>query len=294
MPSAPWPLIEISVAAVSDDNRSSLRSALLELVAETPGLDFSTDSTTGQFIFKAGTESSLGAALERLRAGPIAFETGRLQVAYRERLTRRREIDFLHKRVIKGNESQFARVKLRFEPSEPGVGNVFNAKIPEAILPRGYVDGIERGVASVLTAGVVAGCPVIEVTAELIDGAYHEIDSSPLAFEIAARAAFREALHGSAVLAEPIMAVEIAGPERSAARVISDLQGRRGLIRDRSVRSDATIITATVPLAEMLGFCSRLQSVAGDEACFSMAFSHYAPVPSLDLDPPPMVAALRA
>ncbi|MBA9067788.1 elongation factor G [Methylobacterium sp. RAS18] len=294
MPSAPWPLIEISVAAVSDDNRSSLRSALLELVAETPGLDFSTDSTTGQFIFKAGTEQCLGAALECLRAGPIAFETGQLQVAYRERLTRRREIDFLHKRLIKGNEGQFARVKLRFEPSEPGVGNVFNATITEGILPSEYVDGIERGVASVLSAGVVAGCPVIEVTAELIDGAYHEIDSSPLAFEIAARAAFREALHGSAVLAEPIMAVEIAVPERSAAWVISDLQGRRGLIRDRSVRSDATIINATVPLAEMLGFGSRLQSVAGDEARFSMAFSHYAPVPSLDLDPPPMVAALRA
>jgi translation elongation factor EF-G len=136
MPSAPWLLIEISVAAVSDGNRSSLRSALLELVAETPGLDFSTDSTAGQFIFKAGTERCLGAALERLRAGPIAFETGRLQVAYRERLTRRREIDFLHKRVIKGNEGQFARVKLRFEPSEPGVGNVFNATIAEATLPR--------------------------------------------------------------------------------------------------------------------------------------------------------------
>ncbi|CAO4174727.1 elongation factor G [Methylorubrum extorquens] len=294
MPSAPWPLIEISVAAVSDDNRSGLRSALLELVAETPGLDFSTDSTTGQFIFKAGTERCLGVALERLRAGPIAFETGQLQVAYRERLTRRREIDFLHKRMIKGNEGQFARVKLRFEPSEPGVGNVFNATIPEATLPREYVDGIERGVASVLTAGVVAGCPVIDITAELIDGAYHEIDSSPLAFEIAARAAFREALHGSSVLAEPIMAVEIAVPERSAAWVISDLQGRRGLIRDRSVRSDATIINATVPLAEMLGFGSRLQSVAGDEARFSMAFSHYAPVPSLDFDPPPVVAALRA
>lgn len=294
MPSAPWPLIEISVAAVSDDNRSGLRSALLELVAETPGLDFSTDSTTGQFIFKAGTERCLGVALERLRAGPIAFETGQLQVAYRERLTRRREIDFLHKRMIKGNEGQFARVKLRFEPSEPGGGNVFNATIPDATLPWEYVDGIERGVASVLTAGVVAGCPVIDITAELIDGAYHEIDSSPLAFEIAARAAFREALHGSSVLAEPIMAVEIAVPERSAAWVISDLQGRRGLIRDRSVRSDATIINATVPLAEMLGFGSRLQSVAGDEARFSMAFSHYAPVPSLDFDPPPVVAALRA
>ncbi|MER2250441.1 elongation factor G [Methylorubrum podarium] len=293
MPAAPWPLLEIAVAPTSKAGRSSLRGALLGLMLQNPELDFSTDAAADQFILKAVTETCLATAVERLRSCPTAFHFGQPQVAYRETLTRRREIDHTHKRVP-GGRGQFARVKLLFEPNAPGAGSAFESKINESTLPGDYVRGVEKGLRSVRMAGVLAGFPVIDVRAELIDGASHAIDSSPLAFEIAARAAFREALQGNSVLLEPVMAVEIAVPERYADGVVSDLRARRGLIGDRSARGGLSVVTATVPLAEMLGFGSRLRTVAGSDAHVAMAFSHYAPVPAADRDPPPADAALRA
>lgn len=287
MPGAPWPLVEIRVAPTTRHGRSGLRSALLDLVIEGSDLDFSTDPACDQFILKAATDACLSGAIERLRSCPVGFDIGERRVAYRERLIERREIDYT-------NRHAFGRVKLLFEPSAPGTGFALHAKVAESVLPREYVRGVERGLDSVLMAGVLAGCPVIDIRAELVDGAYHAADSSPAAFEVAGRAAFREALQDNTVLTEPVMVVEIAVPEHHADRVVADLQARRGLIRDTGADDGVGAVTALVPLAELFGFDAHLQSAAGADARCVMAFDHYAPVPSADLDRPPVAAALLA
>jgi elongation factor G len=201
-------------------------------------------------------------------------------VAFREKITRKAEVDYTHKKQT-GGTGQFARVKLVVEPNEPGAGYVFESKIVGGAVPKEYIPGVEKGIESVLNAGVVAGFPVVDLKVSLIDGAYHEVDSSALAFEIASRAALREALQkGGSVLLEPIMKVEVVTPEDYTGSVIGDLNSRRGQIQGQDMRGNANVVSAMVPLANMFGYVSNLRSMSQGRATFTMQFDHYEQVPS--------------
>jgi elongation factor G len=204
---------------------------------------------------------------------------GQPQVAYREKLTKRTEIDYTHKKQT-GGTGQFARVKFVVEPNEPGKGFEFASKIIGGAVPKEYIPGVEKGLNSVLGAGILAGFPVVDIKVELIDGAYHDVDSSALAFEIASRAALREALQkGGSVLLEPVMKVEVVSPEEYTGSVIGDLNSRRGQIQGQDMRGNANVINAMVPLANMFGYVNQLRSFSQGRANFTMQFDHYEEVP---------------
>ena len=205
---------------------------------------------------------------------------GAPQVAYRETLTRKQEIDYTHKKQT-GGTGQFARVKFIVEPNEAGKGFQFESKIVGGSVPKEYIPGVEKGLESVMNSGPLAGFPVVDVKVQLIDGAYHDVDSSALAFEIASRAAFREALQkGGAVLLEPIMKVECVTPEDYTGSVIGDLTRRRGQVQGQDMRGNAIVINAMVPLANMFGYVNTLRSMSQGRATFTMQFDHYEQVPS--------------
>jgi elongation factor G len=204
---------------------------------------------------------------------------GAPQVAFRERITKPAEVDYTHKKQT-GGTGQYARVKFLVEPNEAGKGFEFESKIVGGSVPKEYIPGVEKGLESVLGAGVVAGFPVVDVKVQLIDGAYHEVDSSALAFEIASRAAFREALQkGKSVLLEPIMKVEVVTPEDYTGSVIGDLNSRRGQIQGQDMRGNANVINAMVPLMNMFGYVNTLRSMSQGRATFTMQFDHYAEAP---------------
>ncbi len=218
------------------------------------------------------------------RTYKVDANIGQPQVAYREKLTRRQEIDYTHKKQT-GGTGQFARVKFVVEPNEPGAGFSFESKIVGGAVPKEYIPGVEKGLNSVLGAGVLAGFPVVDVKVELIDGAYHDVDSSALAFEIASRAAFREALQkGGSVLLEPVMKVEVVSPEEYTGSVIGDLNSRRGQIQGQDMRGNANVINAMVPLANMFGYVNQLRSFSQGRANFTMQFDHYEEVPRGEAD----------
>jgi elongation factor G len=209
----------------------------------------------------------------------VEATVGAPQVAYRETITRKQEVDYTHKKQT-GGTGQFARVKIVLEPQEQGTGFVFESKIIGGSVPKEYVPGVEKGVKSVLDNGVLAGFPMLDLKVSLIDGAYHEVDSSVLAFEIASRAAFREgAQKAGPKLLEPIMKVEVVSPEDYVGGVIGDLTGRRGQILGQEMRGNATVINAMVPLANMFGYVNTLRSMSQGRAQFTMQFDHYAQVP---------------
>jgi elongation factor G len=200
-------------------------------------------------------------------------------VAYREKITRRTEVDYVHKKQT-GGSGQFARVKIVAEPNEPGAGYVFESKIIGGNVPKEYIPGVEKGLESVLGSGVLAGFPVVDLKVQLTDGAYHEVDSSALAFEIASRSALREALQkGGSVLLEPIMKVEVVTPEDYLGNVIGDLNSRRGQILGSDSRGNAQLVNAMVPLANMFGYVNNLRSTTQGRAAYTMQFDHYAEVP---------------
>jgi len=202
-------------------------------------------------------------------------------VAYRETLGRKADIDYTHKKQT-GGTGQFARVKIVFEPNEPGAGNEFESQIVGGAVPKEYIPGVEKGINSVMGSGVLAGFPVVDVKATLIDGGFHDVDSSVLAFEIAARAAFREALReGGSVLLEPIMKVEVTTPEDYAGSVMGDLRGR-GQVQDQDMRGNAVVINAMVPLANMFGYVNQLRSFSQGRANYTMQFDHYEQVPAAE------------
>jgi elongation factor G len=205
---------------------------------------------------------------------------GKPQVAYREAITRRAEINYTHKKQT-GGTGQFAKVVIVFEPAEPGAGSSFESKIVGGSVPKEYIPGVEKGINSVMGSGVLAGFPVVDVKATLIDGAYHDVDSSALAFEIASRAAFREGLQkGGAVLLEPIMKVEVVTPEEHTGYVMGDLLSRRGQVQGQDMRANAVVINAMVPLANMFGYVNQLRSGTQGRANFTMQFDHYEQVPA--------------
>jgi len=204
---------------------------------------------------------------------------GQPQVAYRETITRTAEIDYTHKKQT-GGSGQFARIKIILEPAEAGEGFVFESKIVGGAVPKEYIPGVEKGISSVMSSGPLAGFPMLDVKATLIDGAYHDVDSSVLAFEIASRAAFREGCQkAGAKLLEPIMKVEVVTPDEYAGSIMGDLSSRRGQIQGTEARGVATVINAMVPLANMFGYVSQLRSMSQGRAQYTMQFDHYEQVP---------------
>jgi elongation factor G len=200
-------------------------------------------------------------------------------VAYRETVTRKAEIDYTHKKQT-GGSGQFARVKLAIEPGEPGSGFQFDSKVIGGSVPKEYIPGVEKGLKSVLDNGILAGFPVIDFKVSLIDGAYHEVDSSALAFEIASRAALREGIQKAGPkLLEPIMKVEVVSPEEYLGGIIGDLTSRRGQVQGQEMRGNATVMNALVPLANMFGYVNTLRSMSQGRASYTMQFDHYAQVP---------------
>jgi elongation factor G len=277
----PEPVIEIAIEPKSKADQEKLGVALAKLAAEDPSFRVSTDVESGQTILKGMGELHLDIKVDILRRTyKVDANIGAPQVAFREKITKKAEVDYTHKKQT-GGTGQFARVKFVVEPGEPGSGFVFESKVVGGSVPKEYIPGVEKGLNSVLGSGVVAGFPVVDVKVQLVDGAYHDVDSSALAFEIASRAAFRDALQkGKSVLLEPIMKVECVTPEDYTGSVIGDLNSRRGQIQGQDMRGNANVINAMVPLMNMFGYVNNLRSMSQGRATFSMQFDHYAEAPA--------------
>ena len=277
----PEPVFEIAIVPKSKADQEKLGVALAKLAAEDPSFRVSTDHESGQTILKGMGELHLDIKVDILkRTYKVDANIGAPQVAFREKITKRAEVDYTHKKQT-GGTGQFARVKFVVEPGEPGSGFVFESKIVGGAVPKEYIPGVEKGLNSVMTSGVVAGFPVVDVHVQLVDGAYHDVDSSALAFEIASRAALRDALQkGKSVLLEPIMKVECVTPEDYTGSVIGDLNSRRGQIQGQDMRGKANVINAMVPLMNMFGYVNTLRSMSQGRATFSMSFDHYAEAPA--------------
>jgi elongation factor G len=278
----PAPVIEMAVEAASKQDQEKLGVALQKLAGEDPSFSVSTDQESGQTIIKGMGELHLDIKIDILRRAPynINVTVGAPQVAYRETIRKATEIDYTHKKQT-GGTGQFARVKFAIEPNETGAGFAFENKIIGGVVPKEYIPGVEKGLNSVMTSGPLAGFPVVDVKVQLIDGAYHEVDSSAIAFEIASRAAFREGLQrANPALLEPIMKVEVVSPEEYVGSVIGDLNSRRGQIQGQDMRGNANVITAFVPLANMFGYVNTLRSMSQGRASYTMQFDHYEQVPN--------------
>ncbi|MEA2875820.1 MAG: elongation factor, partial [Hyphomicrobiales bacterium] len=276
----PEPVIEIAIEPKSKADQEKLGVALAKLVAEDPSFRVHTDQESGQTILKGMGELHLDIKVDILkRTYKVEANIGAPQVAYREKITRTVTKDYTHKKQT-GGTGQYAKVKLVLEPTAPGTGFEFESKVVGGNVPKEYIPGVEKGIESVLGAGVLAGFPVVDLKVSLIDGGYHEVDSSALAFEIASRMAMREGLReGGPVLLEPIMKVEVVTPEDYTGSVIGDLNSRRGQIQGQDMRGNANVVTAMVPLNNMFGYVSNLRSMSQGRATFTMQFDHYAEVP---------------
>ena len=276
----PEPVITIAIEPKSKADQEKLGLALSKLAAEDPSFRVSTDQESGQTILRGMGELHLDIKVDILRRTyKVDANVGAPQVAYRETMTRSVDVDYTHKKQT-GGTGQFARVKFTVEPNEPGKGFEFESKIVGGAVPKEYIPGVEKGLQSVLSSGVLAGFPVVDIKVTLTDGAFHEVDSSALAFEIASRAALREALQkGGAVLLEPIMKVEVVTPEDYTGSVIGDLNSRRGQIQGQDMRGNAVVVNAMVPLANMFGYVNQLRSFSQGRANYTMQFDHYEQVP---------------
>ncbi|MGA8154800.1 MAG: elongation factor G [Rhodoplanes sp.] len=276
----PDPVIEIAIEPKSKADQEKLGVALAKLAAEDPSFRVSTDPESGQTILKGMGELHLDIKVDILkRSYKVDANIGQPQVAYREKITKPVTVDYVHKKQT-GGSGQFAGVKIVVEPKVPGTGYEFENKVIGGTVPKEYIPGVEKGLTSVLTSGVLAGFPVVDLKVSLVDGKYHDVDSSALAFEIASRAALREALQrGGSVLLEPIMRVEVVTPEEYTGSVIGDLNSRRGHIQGQDMRGNANVINAMVPLANMFGYVNVLRSMTQGRATFTMQFDHYEQVP---------------
>jgi|SRR5579864_8367927 len=284
---APKPpfLIEIAIEPKSKADQEKLGGALARLAAEDPSFAASTDRESGQTLLRGTSEEHLEAKVDQLKREGIGANIGAPQVALRETITRRLEHSFTHKEQT-GRTGQFASVALVIEPIELARGYEFESTIVGRVLPDKFFPGVKRGLESVLTSGVVAGFPVTGIKVRLTEAKYHDLDSSELAFEIAARACFREALQKAGpVLLEPIMMVEVTTLLDHIGVVLADLNLKRGLIQSQDIDGDPAVIRAFVPLMNMFGYASALREKTMGQAVFSMAFDHYAPLPPRD-DPP--------
>jgi len=276
----PQPVIEIAVEPKSKADQEKMGIALARLAAEDPSFRVETNFESGQTIMKGMGELHLDILVDRMRREfKVEANIGAPQVAYRETISHKAEVDYTHKKQT-GGTGQFARIKLVIEPVEPGVGYSFESKIVGGTVPKEYIPGVEKGIKSVMDSGPLAGFPVIDFKVALIDGAYHDVDSSVLAFEIAARAAMRDGLKkAGAKLLEPIMKVEVVTPEEYTGGVIGDLTSRRGMVQGQDSRGNANVINCMVPLANMFGYINTLRSMTSGRAVFTMQFDHYDAVP---------------
>jgi elongation factor G len=260
--------------------------ALSRFTREDPTFRCYVDEESGETIIQGMGELHLEVYIERMRREYGAeVETGAPQVAYRETITRRTDFDYTHKKQT-GGSGQFARVKIVFQPQEDKAkGNEFVSSIVGGSVPREYIPGVEKGLMSAMETGVLVGFPVINVHAQLVDGAYHDVDSSVMAFEIAARAAFREGMEKAGPsLLEPIMKVEVVTPEEYMGDIIGDLNSRRGQVAGMDSRGNARVVDAMVPLANMFGYVNTLRSMSQGRAQYSMQFDHYDQVPQAVAD----------
>jgi elongation factor G len=281
----PAPVIEIAIEPKSKADQEKLGVALGKMVAEDPSFTVFTDQESGQTIMKGMGELHLDIKVDILkRTYKVEANIGAPQVAYRESLGRAVEIDYTHKKQT-GGTGQFARIKVQFAPGEPGSGFVFESKVVGGSVPKEFVPGVEKGLESAKENGLLAGFPLIDFSATLVDGAYHDVDSSVLAFEIAARAAFKELREkGAPKLLEPIMKVEVLTPDEYLGDVIGDLNSRRGQIQGTDQRGNAQVITAFVPLANMFGYIGNLRGMSQGRAQFTMQYDHYDTVPQAVAD----------
>ncbi|RWM91063.1 MAG: elongation factor G [Mesorhizobium sp.] len=277
----PDPVIQIAIEPKTKNDQEKMGLALHRLAAEDPSFRVKTDEESGQTIISGMGELHLDIIVDRMRREfKVEANVGAPQVAYRETITRSQEQDYTHKKQT-GGTGQFARVKILFEPNPESSEFLFESKIVGGAVPKEYIPGVEKGINSVMTSGPFAGFPMIGVKATLIDGAYHDVDSSVLAFEIAGRACFREAAPRLGVqLLEPIMKVEVVTPEDYVGSVIGDLNGRRGQIQGQEARGVAVVINAMVPLANMFKYVDNLRSMSQGRAAYTMQFDHYEPVPT--------------
>ncbi len=277
----PEPVIEIAIEPKSKADQEKLGVALAKLAAEDPSFRVSTDTESGQTILKGMGELHLDIKVDILkRTYKVDANIGAPQVAFREKITKPAEVDYTHKKQT-GGSGQFARVKIVAEPTEPGTPFTFENEIVGGAVPKEFIPGVEKGLESVLNSGILAGFPVVDLKVRLVDGNYHDVDSSALAFEIASRAALREAMQkAKPVLLEPIMKVEVVTPEDYTGSVIGDLNSRRGQIQGQDMRGNANVINAMVPLMNMFGYVNTLRSMSQGRATFTMQFDHYAELPA--------------
>ncbi len=276
----PDPVINLSIVPKTKADQEKMAIALNTMAIEDPSFRVSVDQELGETILKGMGELHLDIKVDILkRTYGVEADVGQPQVAYRETLARPADIDYTHKKQS-GGTGQFARVKLRLEPNETGKGNEFETEIVGGTVPKEYIPGVEKGVTSVWGNGVLIGFPIVDMKVTLYDGAFHEVDSSAIAFEIASRAAMKEGCEkGGIKILEPIMDVEVVTPGDFVGGIIGDINGRRGQIRDQQMRGNATVIRAYVPLANMFGYVSQLRSMSTGRASYTMQFAHYADVP---------------
>jgi elongation factor G len=276
----PEPVIEIAVEPKTKNDQEKMSQGLARLAAEDPSFRVETDIESGQTIMKGMGELHLDILVDRLkREFKVEANIGAPQVAYRETISHKIEHTYTHKKQS-GGSGQFAEVKLEIMPTEPGEGYSFESRIVGGTVPKEYVPGVEKGIKSVMDSGPLAGFPVIDFKVALLDGKYHDVDSSVLAFEIASRMCMREGLKkAGAKLLEPMMKVEVVSPEEYTGSIIGDLTSRRGQVTGQEQRGNAIAINAFVPLANMFGYINTLRSMSSGRANFTMQFDHYEPVP---------------
>ena len=276
----PDPVIEIAVEPKTKADQEKMSQGLGRLAAEDPSFRVETDIESGQTIMKGMGELHLDILIDRLkREFKVEANIGAPQVAYRETIGHEAEIVYTHKKQS-GGSGQFAEVKMIISPTEPGEGYSFESRVVGGSVPKEYIPGVEKGINSVMDSGPLAGFPVIDFKVALIEGKYHDVDSSVLAFEIAARMGMREGMRkAGAKLLEPIMKVEVITPEEYTGGIIGDLTSRRGQVSGQENRGNAIAIDAFVPLANMFGYINTLRSMSSGRAQFTMQFDHYDPVP---------------
>ena len=276
----PEPVIEIAIEPKSKADVEKLGEALAKLAKEDPSFRVSVDHESGQTILKGMGELHLDIKVDILkRTYKVEANIGQPRVAYRETISKEATVDYTHKKQT-GGSGQFGRVKIIVAPGGAGTGFTFENEVVGGSIPKEFIPAVEKGVKSVMDTGPLIGFPVLDVSVQLVDGAYHEVDSSAIAFEIAARTAMRDALmKAGPKLLEPIMAVEVVTPEDYTGNVIGDLNSRRGQIQGQDMRGNANVVKALVPLANMFGYVSNLRSISQGRAQFTMQFSHYAQVP---------------
>ena len=281
----PDPVIEVAVEPKTKADQEKMGVALSRLAQEDPSFRVTSDEESGQTVIKGMGELHLDILVDRMkREFKVEANVGAPQVAYRETVGEEYDIDYTHKKQS-GGSGQFARVKMIVSPQEAGGGREFESTVVGGNIPKEYIPGVEKGISSVADAGVLAGFPVIDYKVTLYDGAYHDVDSSVMAFEIAGRAAFREAVQkAKPKLLEPVMKVEVVTPEDYMGDVIGDLNSRRGQVTGTEARGVATVISAMVPLANMFGYVNNLRSMTQGRAQYTMQFDHYEQVPQAVAD----------